>query len=131
MARKRSENMLKNDRVFVVFHQEFPPQVEWNQTIWNRELGILKRTLIKQGYTHEEVIDAIRFAKLKGKNVKSMAFIPYIINESKQYWLKFREREAERIHMQQQAEKSIDGTKVEYKPNTPQWLHLNNDMEVD
>jgi hypothetical protein len=126
--RKRSEKQLANDKVMEVFLREHPPTVPWNRTVWNRQLGILKKALLNSGYTHAEVCDALVYARMKGKHVKSLSFIPYIIEESKQYWAQIRQREAERLAM---LEKSQEPVKLDTmrKPNAPGWLNLTDDIE--
>jgi hypothetical protein len=119
-----------NDRVVRAFHDAFPPATPWNRTIWNRELGILKRALINQGYTHDEVIDAIYYAKLKGKRVYSLAYIPYVIEASKQYWAQLREREAERQAMLEQVQEPVQ-LDTARKRSAPGWLHVDDIEEVE
>jgi hypothetical protein len=123
-GRKKTDN----DRVIEAFHDAFPPSAPWNNTIWRRELGILKKALINQGYTHDEVIDAIHYAKQKGKRVYSLAYIPYVIEASKQYWAQIRQREAERLAMLEKAQEPVKLDTVR-KPNAPSWLNLTDDIE--
>lgn len=112
-----------NDKVMNVFMEEFPPDVPLSPTLWKKQLGILKQALFKQGYSYDEVIDAIRYAKLKGKHLHSLAYIPYIIEYSKQYWEQRRKHEAGQAKMME----SGQHTPVEHKPkqhdnNGPSWL---------
>lgn len=126
--RQRSEKQLANDKVLNLFLAEFPPSAPWNNTMWTRQLSILRKALLNQGYTHDEVCDCVVYAKKKGKPVYSISFLCYIIEESKQYWTQLREREAERMAMleSQVAPVQLDAVR---KPNVPGWLNLQNDIE--
>lgn len=127
MARRQTDN----DRVMTAFHETYPPETVWNQTIWNRELGILKRTLFKQGYTPDEVINCIKWCKLKGKRLYSLAYIPYVIEQSKVYWAQLREREAEREKLAQQMDDANVPDVTVRKTNMPGWLSVSDFEEVE
>jgi hypothetical protein len=128
-TRYRNEDYM---RVFAVLHELYPPHVKWNDTVWRREKAIVKKVLFDQGYSVEDIVDAIRYAKLKGRNVYSIKYIPYIIEESIAYHKRLREREeAERLR--QQAMESVNQTIAPAQPqyNAPSWLRLDEQEEIE
>jgi hydroxypyruvate isomerase len=126
--RQRSEKQLANDKIMELFLSEFPPDAKWNNTMWTRQLSILRKALLNQGYSFSEIAECIVYAKKKGKRVHSLSFLCYIIEESKQYWTQLREREAERMAMleSQAAPVQLDAVR---KPNVPGWLRVDDDIE--
>lgn len=120
-----------NDRVMDVFMTEHPQDVPWSPTIWRQQLGILKKALINQGYDHDTVIDAIRYCKLKGKHLHSLAYVPYIIEKSKLYWEQRRKQEVEQAKLLESIQsKSVEHKTVQRENNGPAWLNENGFEDV-
>lgn len=117
-GRKRSQRQLDNDRIIEEFLSTFPPSVPWNKTVTRQEYIKLNRVL-RKFYSTEQIIDAIRYAKMRGKQYKTISSIAFVIEESIQYWSQLREREEERRKLAEEQVVVNTPIETEHKPSTP------------
>jgi hypothetical protein len=121
----------KYKRVLDVWVELYPPPVKWSPTVWRQNMGQLKRMYYDKGYETQDVIDAIQYCKLRNKNVYSLGYLGFVIEEAKVYMQHRREQdEAERIRVQMESQTmpSIPQSNTPYEFG---WLKTDDNEEVE
>ncbi len=120
---------LKTDynKVFDVWLELYPPLVKINDTVWKQNHSKLKKMYFEKGYTPDDVIDAIKWCKIMNKNVYSIGYLAYIIEESKMYWA--RRREQEKIKEIEDNLNINNETNITHS-DTVKWLNVDDDDDV-
>lgn len=130
MPRRSSGKQLANEQLMEKWWNTFPPSAPLNATVKRQEFIKLNSVLLKHGYTHEEISDAIDYARMKGKRYKTIGSIAFLIEESIQYQKKLTELHASK----QGIELDWDSTtpaNVSTTKSIPTWLNLNTFGEVE